>query len=196
MAHIKAWWLQDTKRREDQSSVIVGGEGKTITDVAQGNLNLVFLSLALSFSLLQHLSDPIQMAPNHYHQKATTPASFLLSTQAAPLCSSLRLTIMNPHADGHSRQLISAGNGTQSTSSSSEMFLCSPLHWLADGDVKMWGNSAGIQPGPLIIISLGRPQPRWNESFPLLHCSWTPGSLQRVCLFVQQSNQGVCHYKT
>lgn len=70
----------------------------------------------------------------------------------------------------------------QSTSSSNEMFLCSPLHWLVDGDVEMWGNSAVTQPGPHTIICLGWPRPHWNESFPLLHCSLTPGSLQRSYL--------------
>lgn len=38
---------------------MVGGEGKTIADVARGHLNLVSLG---------HLSDPVQMAP--HHQKA------------------------------------------------------------------------------------------------------------------------------
>lgn len=49
----------------------------------------------------------------------------------------------------------------------------------------MWGNGA-----PHSITCLGRPRPRCNESLPLLHCSWTRGSLQRGCLFVQQSNRG------
>lgn len=57
-----------TQRKEDQGSVIVGGEGKTITDVAQGGIRAACLSQSLSPS--DTLSDPVQMARNHLHQKA------------------------------------------------------------------------------------------------------------------------------
>lgn len=62
-----------TQRREDQGSVIVGGEGKTITDVARGG-GIRAVCLSQSPSPSDTLSDPVQMARNHLHQKARSQA--------------------------------------------------------------------------------------------------------------------------
>lgn len=124
-------------------------------------------------------------------KKHTYPAS-LFSFQ--PFCSSLRLTVINSHADG----LFQAAYKCRKWHVINELFkwdvpLCSPSSltcwWRCEETVR--GDSQA--PSHHLPCSTSAP---WNESFPLLRRSWTPGSLQRACLFVQQCNQGVCRYKT
>lgn len=79
---------------------------------------------------------------------------------------------------GFPGQAVSAGNGTQSTSPSNELLPHSPLHWLADGDVEMWGNSVATQAGPdPIVVASADLKPHWNESF--LSC--VAAGLQGAC---------------
>lgn len=57
-----------------------------------------------------------------------------------------------------------------------EMFPLSPVHWLADGDVRKRVRVDNQTPSHHLPCSTSTP---WNESFPLLCRSWTPGSLQK-----------------
>lgn len=164
---------------------MVGGEGKTITDVAQGHLNLVSLSLVPTTLIWPCTDGP---------SSSSSSKSTHIQHPCSPFCSSLRLTVINSHADG----LFQAAYKCRKWHVINELFkwdvpLCSPSSltcwWRCEETVR--GDSQA--PSHHLPCSTSAP---WNESFPLLRRSWTPGSLQRACLFVQQCNQGVCRYKT